>query len=142
MTDPLQDQLDAVRQARVKANQLAEHLELVRQAFDVLHAPLVHAIEHARVQTREAERILRTLALVAYAETGSKQLLPGVSIREQVRLDYDPATAFQWAVDSNQVLVITPPGLNVQAFEKLARLFPLDFVTIHKVPQVLLGKEL
>lgn len=141
ITEPLRDQVDLVRQARHRAKALQQQLNTLRQDFDTLYAPLMAAIKAAQAEAREAERILCTLALVAYHETGDKQLVPGVSIREQVKLDYDPATAFQWAVESHQQLVIEPIRLNVEAFEKLARLFPLAFVTITKVPQVLIARD-
>ena len=132
-----------VRAARIAAATLAAQLADEMRQFETQHEALITTLAAAREVQRQVEEECRTLALQQFlaGPRTSKQLAPGVSVREKVELSYDPETAFEWAIDGNR-LAITPACLNAQVFESLARKYPLEFVTKTVQFQVLLAKTL
>lgn len=89
-------------------------------------------------QVREAESQVRITAVREHLETGQK-LFPGVQVKLIKEVQYDPAKALDWATVHRMCL-----GLNVKAFEQLARLgqVPGDLARIKEVPQGYIDADL
>lgn len=132
-----------VRTTRAQTASLAAEVATLMQAWEQQHATILEQLAASRGAQQEAERQARDLGIQLYQPGSSKQLMPGISIRERIELVYDPAEALLWAQAGNQ-LAITPACLNVEAFERLARQFPSEvpFVQQHVTYQVLLSKTL
>ena len=81
---------------------------------------------------------VRELALRAYDVAGDKRVHPAVQVKMYAILDYDPANALNYAREHL-------PGalkLNRQAFEKVAKVAGLDFVTMDQEPRAVIAGDL
>ena len=133
----LKDQIAIVAAARNLAKaHVATRTEAVRQ-FQEEHKILFDLAANAIKGQEEAEAHLRTMTLQAYLETGNKQPCEGVAVRILTKLDYNPETAFEWAVNHKMAL-----KLDVTAFEKIAKASPLEFVTSREEAQATIAANL
>ena len=82
----------------------------------------------------EAETALRALAVDIFRRTGQKTVHPGVKIREEPQLTYDPKRALAWAMEHRMALT-----LDAKAFEKIAKAAHLPFVQVSVEPQATLA---
>ena len=95
-------------------------------------------LDVTKATLRDAEQMLREMALAEYARTGSKQPGPGVGIREVKRLEYDEAAAFTWAKSHDLAL-----KLDTAAFESIAKGgATVECVTIRLEPQATIATDL
>ena len=141
MTEQLREQIRVVIEARRQALAITVALnagrsQVLSQWEEQNHIALVQA--KLAGETRDAaEAKLRAMTLEAYQETGNKAPAPGVGIRIITKLDYKPVTAFGWAQDHKMAL-----KLDTAAFERLARISPLEFVTLREEPQATIATVL
>ena len=84
----------------------------------------------------ETEAELKTERVRTY-NGEDKSKMWGCAIRDVSRLDYMESLAFEWAVTHKLAL-----RLNKPQFEKIARLTPMDFVTITTEPQATIAADL
>ncbi len=145
MAHDLEPAVDLVRKARSLTDFLAGQVQYLQKEFERTHKELLEGLANARQAQHDAEQALRNIGTQLYlsAPQDGKQLYPGVSIREKVELDYKEQDALQWAFEGN-ALAITPASLNVEVFEKLARLYPeqVPFVRQCKTYTVILSRTL
>ena len=126
-----------VAEKRQKFQELSESWEAEEQKFQEEHSATVNAVLYARDAMRIAEAKLRDAGLVAYAADPSTKKLPcGLGVRVTSKLDYDPSTAFVWAVSHKMCL-----SLDSRAFEKVAKVTPLDFVETVEIVTVTLPSD-
>lgn len=100
----------------------------------------VHLITAARVAAEERtawEQAIRDEARMEFLRYGDKTPAPGVTIRLNKRLDYDPDRALVWAKESGQCL-----ALDWKAFEKQGNVQGLDFVEEVTDPTVCIATDL
>lgn len=116
-------------------------LAAARAQFEAEHSALLATVATDATNESEAERTVRALAVDEFKVSGDKTPCEGVSIVLSKVLTYEPATVTDWAKTAMPDL-ITPPQLNVKAFEKIARTVPLPFVTITETPAVRIASEL
>ncbi|MBA7585417.1 hypothetical protein ES708_27396 [subsurface metagenome] len=136
----LEDQINAVVEARRKFQEMADKKESLYEEFRGKHWEFFGDVATAASRAGEAEEKLRELALQAYAETGNKAPAPGVGIRERTVLTYDTAEAFNWALEHRIAL-----QLNKTAFDKLAKTAPETrpaFVMVTTEPQATIATQL
>lgn len=86
----------------------------------------------------ELEGEVKEIALRRFVETGDKRPHPSVQIKEFTRLDYDKDLALAYAIKNLQLAV----KLDATAFEKVAKVMPLEFVTVRKEPAAQIAKNL
>ncbi len=133
----LEEQINVVVEARARVQGAIECRTLSYQRWVEANQPLIDNESNTKSTCQEAEATLRALTLKAYTETGNKAPAPGVGIRELTILNYDSKAAFDWAKAHRMAL-----KLDVQAFERIAKADPLDFVAISKEPQATIAVEL
>jgi len=81
---------------------------------------------------------VRELGVTAYGETGNKKVHPAVTVKMYTTLAYDPADALEYAREHLHNAL----KLNKSAFEKVAKVADLDFVTIGQKPGATVAKDL
>lgn len=107
-------------------------LDMLRDQY----ADLLHQIDEAKIDAREAEDALRAAALAQYEATGKKTLGHGVGVRVQKRLVYDKDAALRWAYANRKAL-----ALDTKAFEQIAKGEDLDFVEVVEEATVTLPRD-
>jgi len=136
----LTEQIKAVAAARQKAQQAGEAKKEAFEKWEHANQALLDEVAVSQKVCGEAEAKLRELTLQAFAETGNKNPVKGVGIREIVKLEYDAKDAFAWAVEHKIML-----KLDVPAFEKMSKMAPETrpgFVKIHTEPQATIATNL
>src|SRR3990167_7568994 len=124
-TNQLQAHIRVVARARDNKVSLDELKKQRLKEWEETNAALLSDIANNAAFLTNAESRLRELTLQAYNETGNKQPAEGVGIRETTKLEYAPQVALVWATDHRLAL-----KLDIQAFEKIARASPLEFVKV------------
>jgi hypothetical protein len=130
----LEDAIQMVITVRNQYHLIQSHVHQLREAWATQHADLLQEHARSREAMHQAEAMLRALAIELYQSTGSKDLAPGVKVREMTRLIYDPQTALSWALTHQMAL-----ALDVKTFEQLARVTVLPFVRRWSEPQATLS---
>ena len=133
----LGEQINVVVEARRKSQEMADKKRSMYDVFIDLNTDFFAEVATAASMVSEAEDKLRELTLKAYAETGNKAPAPGIGIRERTILTYDGKVAFDWAKAHKMAL-----KLDTNAFEKIAKADPPDFVKITTEPQATIATEL
>jgi hypothetical protein len=130
----LDEAIQAVVAARMQYQAVHQQVQHLREAWATHYAPLLQDEALQKQAVRQAEEALRRLAIEMYQTTGSKELAPGVRVRELTRLTYDPQDALVWAIEHRLALT-----LDVKAFDQLARVTALPFVRYWVEPQATLS---
>ena len=114
-----------------------EILRIDREKWETEKQEQIMAVKSTQCDVELAEIKLRELTLKAYAETGNKSPAAGVGIREITILNYDSKIAFDWAKAHKMAL-----KLDTEAFKKIAKADPPDFVKITTEPQATIATDL
>ena len=133
----LEEQIKVVAAARAEAATVKDIVRGARLDWESQNEVLLNAEVDTDTIRQDAEEKLRELTLQAYAETGSKSPVPGVGIREVIKLEYDLKVAFDWAKSHKMAL-----KLDTSAFEKIVKATPVDFVKITTEPQATISGDL
>jgi len=96
------------------------------------------ALAAAKENTLAADQGVRTSALQVYAETQDKKPHPAVPIKIYTVLQYEQQDAIEYAREH----LPTALKLNTSTFEKVAKVVPLDFVTISEEPRATIARDL
>jgi len=105
--------------------------------FQQENRDLLSIIEKHKLRILELEGAIEEFALNVYKETGKKSLDYGVGIRIYKKLEYQPESAFEWALEHKMAL-----QLNKKDFEKIAKTSPMDFVKIIEEPKATMPSEI
>ena len=111
-------------------------MERVKE-WEEAHAVLLSDLKAYAEFLKGAEDKLRELTLKAYAETGNKVPAVGVSVKIFQTLDYDVEEAKRWAMQHQLAL-----QLDRKAFDAIARINSLEFVTIKDKPRAQIAVKL
>jgi hypothetical protein len=130
----LEEAIQTVITARQQYHLVHTQVQQLREAWTTQYATLLQDEALHKQTVHQVEAMLRTLAIAIYQSTDSKEIAPGVKVREMTRLIYDPQEALTWAIAHQMALM-----LDVKAFEQLARVAPLPFVTRTVEPQATLS---
>jgi len=130
----LDEAIQAVVAARTQYQAVHQQVQHLREAWATHYAPLLQEEILQKQAVRQAEEALRRLVIEIYQSTGNKDISPGVRVREMTRLTYDPQDALVWAIKHRLAL-----SLDVKAFDQLARVTALPFVTYWVEPQATLS---
>ena len=133
-TVTLDEALQTVITARQQYHLVHTQVQQLREAWASQYATLLQEEALQKQTVRQVETTLRALAITIYQSTASKEIAPGVRVREMTRLIYDPQEALTWAITHHMALM-----LDVKAFEQLARMTSLPFVTRTVEPQATLS---
>jgi hypothetical protein len=120
----LDEALQRVITARQQYHTVHTQVQQLREAWASQYATLLQEEALQKQTVRQVEATLRTLALAVYQSTERKEIAPGIRVREMTRLIYDPQEALTWAIAHQMALM-----LDVKAFEQLAKVTALPFVT-------------
>ena len=133
----LEKQIKVVAEVREVARVAKSVVSEARLDWESQNEEILNAVVDTNEKMWDAETELRELTLQAYAETGSKSPVPGVGIREVIKLEYDLKVAFDWAKSHKMAL-----KLDTSAFEKIVKATPVDFVKITTEPQATISGDL
>jgi hypothetical protein len=120
----LDEALQTVITARQQYSIVHTQVQQLREAWASQYAPLLQEEALQKQTVHQVEAMLRALAVEIYQSTDRKEIAPGVKVREMTRLIYDPQEALTWAITHQMALI-----LDVKAFEQLAKVTALPFVT-------------
>ena len=138
LEDFAQNVVDARQKlAKLKEEQAAIERQIQAQ-FGKALGRVDTEIHYANKSIKAAEETLRQVARATWRETGNKRPHQGVEIRVYKALSYDQETAKAYAMEHLPQVV----KLDKRAFEKVAKVLDLDFVTIHDDPKVFISKSL
>ena len=133
----LREQINVVVDAREKATEAKDERVASYNKWLDENLPLFKEETEAKLVCSTAEVLLKEMALQAYAITREKAVAPGIGIREVTVLTYDNKVAFDWAKAHKLAL-----KLDTEAFKKIAKADPPDFVKITKEPTATIAQEL
>ena len=136
----LEEQIKVVAEARRESQVAKGIVKDLRDKWETDYSVILAECSLTTTVMEEAETLLRELTLKAYAETGNKAPAVGVGIREVTKLEYNPTTAFGWAMEHRIAI-----KLDVSVFEKIAKTAPETkpgFVTITTEPQATISSNL
>ena len=120
----LDEALQSVITARQQYHTIHTQVQQLREAWASQYATLLQDEAQHKQTVHQVEATLRTLAIAIYQSTDRKEIAPGIKVREMTRLIYDPQEALTWAIAHQMALM-----LDVKAFEQLAKVTALPFVT-------------
>lgn len=121
------------REYDARRDKLAEEIKRLSAEWEEQNAELVSVYTEQLETLVRSEHDLRELVVKAFEESGEKQVAPGLSVRVNKSLKYDPNTALEWAKKHQFAL-----ALDKKAFEKIASVQPIDFVeTVETVSAVI-----
>ena len=92
----------------------------------------------AKNRLRETEAFVRDMALAQFAATGERHPHAAVTVVNLTVLTYRPEDALEYCRQH----LPNALKLNVRAFEKVAKVADLDFVTIETEPSTRISKDL
>ena len=98
---------------------------------------MLNNIEREEIAMNKITDNISVEALNEYNNTGIKTLYGGIGIRVMQRLEYNPTRAIEWAKKHSIALM-----LDKKAFEKIAKIEDISFVTKKEVPIVTIPREL
>lgn len=130
----------AVADTRAEAVAASDALKLKRDQFALENAALIAHEAATKAAVIEAEANAKALIAVHYAQTKNTAPVAGAAVKLFKTIRYDAARALAWAKETK--LALLPESLDVKAFEKIASVTDLDFVTRDSEPRVQLAKEL
>ena len=139
-TRTLHDAASRLVEARDRAEVIRAALAERQAAFQAEFAWLFEDKKAAEVAVMQAEADVRTLARAHYDATRQTKPIPGIEVKLFKVLKYEAARAFEWARETKLALV--PESLDTKAFEKIASVTDLPFVTREEDPRVQLGKTI
>jgi len=137
MIEQLKEQIKVVAEARQKATELKGQRDTLLVEWNKANQELFDALTQAGAGVAVEEAKLRELTLEVYNLTGNKKPAEGVGIREVTKLEYDTKEAYNWAIEHTIAI-----KLDVQAFEKVAKVSPPEFVKITTEPQATIATQL
>lgn len=117
--------------------ELIDMLDASRAAWAAENASVIERLAAVSKERAEAEAALRTAAIAAYQETGTKKPAPGVGIRVVSKLQYSADDALRWAKEHDIAL-----ALDARAFEKVAKASPPEFVTVVETATATIATDL
>jgi hypothetical protein len=133
----LSEQVKLVAEARNNYQTISELLKVKKLEFETTHADLIKTVKESADIVSVAETQLREATIKAYNETGNKQPVAGVGIRETTSIDYNKDEALKWAKSHDMAL-----SLDTKAFEKIVKVSPPEFVKVTTVPQATISTDL
>ena len=133
----IREQINTVVEIRHKVIETSELRLSAYQKWVEENQSLLDSESNAKSICQEAEAKLRELALLSYAVTGEKTVAPGVGIRLMTKLYYENSKAMDWAMEHKLAW-----KFDSSAFEKLAKVNKLRFVTYTEEPAATISNEL
>lgn len=129
----------------VKLHELRKELATVNNLwkaraaqFDLDNQDLKQSAQSLAQQVTIAEAELKRNAVALYEQDSStKQIAPGIVIKEVVQVGYDRKKAFNWAVEHKMALT-----LDEKTFEKIAVTQNFDWFIALKVPKATVATDL
>ena len=106
-----------------------------QSAFDCQNRDLTDDVRLLKDRVATMETTIRQQQYTA----DDKQPAPGLTVKVVSTMLYSPQLAIAWALDHNHPELLT---LNTSGFEALAKVLPLDFVTVEHTTAVVIARDL
>ncbi len=133
----LEEQVKVVAQARQNLASFRAVKDRLYVAWLQEHHVLIEELDHAQAAKDKAEADLREAVLAEYKEMGTTKPAPGVEVKLFQVLDYPEKEATAWGIKTGLAIKLDKP-----AFEKIARVSPMDFVVIRMEPRCQIATDL
>lgn len=132
-----QDDLKKLNDARKESAKLKEEKYKSHEQWLIDNAVLI--CKYAEIQgiVAQIEDGIRLAVLYRFQEDNDKKPAPGIVIKIFQKILYDPKQAYIWALSHRVAL-----QLDIKEFEKIAKVIPVDFVTISEEPKVMIAADL
>lgn len=131
-----QHKADVDERYAVKFAELQAQIQQLEKTWGEANAELVNERQQVGDEAAACERALRAEIVAAYlANPESKTVAPKLSVRVTAKPVYDKARALDWAKEHGLAL-----ALDAKAFEKIASVQPLDFVTAEESITAVIAK--
>lgn len=114
-----------------KLNNDKENLKNLKEIFTIDTKDLVLKIKELEKGIKSLKEQLSEEGIQEFNETGNKNLLGGLKIKEMEVVSYSEEDAFKFAKEKDLFLT-----LDKKAFDKSAKTLGVDFVKITKEPKV------
>lgn len=106
--------------------------------FDIENKELREGAKGLALAVTLAETAIKQAAVLVYEnDQSTKQIAPGIVIKEFTQIGYDRKKAFDWAVEHKMALV-----LDEKTFEKIAPSANLDWVLTVTTPKATIATDL
>ena len=133
----MKELIEKLKLSRSQHNELKTQYRTDLELFKLEHEGMLSSIEYEELNIAEFTDIISQRAIKEYNNTGTKTLYGGIGIRVMQRLEYNPTRAIEWAKKHSIALM-----LDKKAFEKIAKIEDISFVTKKEVPIVTIPREL
>ena len=104
--DELSKAIKVLAEARLYAEAVENAYDAAMREWEQQHAPMLADRELRKAATKEAEAIVRELAIAAYNDTGDKKPHPAATIRVMRRVDYEKDDALIWVKANAPTLLV------------------------------------
>ena len=127
---------DVTERYQAAKSDLDHRIEQLEREWAEQNAELLRENEEVQAQAKEKDSHLRSAIILAYdANPTSKTVAPGLSVRVTAKPVYDKEAALAWAKEHSLAL-----AFDAKAFEKIASVQSLDFVTMQETVTAVIGK--
>ena len=133
----MKELIEKLKESRSKYNELKTQYKTDLELFKLEHEGMLSSMEREELNMAEFTDIISQRAIKEYNKTGIKTLYGGIGIRVMQRLEYNPTRAVEWAKKHSIALM-----LDKKAFEKIAKIEDINFVTKREIPTVTIPREL
>lgn len=140
MSTALMTAMRAVADARAEHFTASEQLYALQVAFAETNKQLIADVAAKKAAVFQAEANAKALIALQFQQTKDRAPIAGAEVKLFKTLRYDVARAFTWAKEKGLALI--PEQLDVKAFEKIAAVTELEFVTRDVDPRVQLAGSL
>ena len=130
-------ELEELKTSIDELNELKDNLKERREHFDLANAILIDAITVETSKQAGLKALISDRAKEEYKQTNNKKLLGGIGIQERITIEYDEDLALSWANKHNMCI-----KLDASAFNKIAKIQDIDFVTKDTIILVTFPKEI
>ena len=120
-----------------RQSNLKEDFLYRKNQFELTNKELINQINNIGSKILETNMEIKEEATLLFKETGDKKLFGGISIREGINVIFEPAIAYEWALEHKMCL-----KLDETAFKKIAKMQDLEFVQTEEKITVCFPKEI
>jgi hypothetical protein len=138
-------QVRRVAELRRRQDEVKTKIEEAQAAFFESIKPLTEEAKQLGSERTSAEAMLRASTLAHYEQTNETRPTAGVQVKLYTQLDYDPEKADKWTRERGIARIpeqIIPESFDQRAFEKIAKVTPIDFVVKKQEPKVRIDQHL
>ncbi len=133
----IQEQIQKVIEARTLFRLEDGFYRQSKVDWELAHTNLIANREKATVALLEAETTLKQMAVDLYDQTQNRRPAPGLEVKLFQVLEYPQKEALAWGLKTGLGV-----KLDKDAFDKIAKVSPMSFVSIRMEPRCQIAEDL